>query len=391
MKNETVGTIAKFFDAFQKVNVAAIHHTSNVFSVLNIGTDEVRHSAFLSWLFDPRAEHNEGPRFLRAFLDVVTSSVPLELPHDYQVETELSGVNAIIDIAVHKSGDFLLFIENKTTSPDTRGQHDREIRDMRQLGKTLRVPENRQWAIYLTPNGRHAQGKYRSAWHRAAYNNLGAAFVKLIPEIASARACLLMNDWLETITAFTMTWRNTMTQFTEASRFLGENWATVAAIERAKADLDHELMAILLSVAGELKRQTWWQEGWTFEPYKHGIWTWNTNWLNANGRALVWMGIDPFKASRVFGHNSPPIFHFRPRKGFEEMGNRLREALRVEGFEVLEGKRDLVHRAVLKCARDPAAITTYPEQVHAQLVGLFSDYAAFCMRHREVVEEYVGK
>jgi hypothetical protein len=52
----------------------------NVFNLFGIGADEVRHSAFLAWLFDPAASHGQGARFFAAFLGAAQPPVALALP-----------------------------------------------------------------------------------------------------------------------------------------------------------------------------------------------------------------------------------------------------------------------------------------------------------------------
>ena len=45
----------------------------NIFEVLGIEKSENRHSAFLAWLMDPKANHGLGNYFVRKFLLHVTS------------------------------------------------------------------------------------------------------------------------------------------------------------------------------------------------------------------------------------------------------------------------------------------------------------------------------
>ncbi|MBS3784945.1 MAG: PD-(D/E)XK nuclease family protein, partial [Anaerolineae bacterium] len=209
----------------------------NLFHLLGLQTDEVSHSAFLAWLFDPQAAHGEGGRFMQVFLGAARPRIPLRLPETYTVRTELSGVKSIIDIAVYRVGMFIVYIENKTVSPDTPGQHDREIRDLRRLGLTLKVPEERQYPVYLTPYGRRALGKYRELWHRVSYRDLSLALSRRLPEIFDERTSLLLDDWLDTTRRFGGVWRQIMNELSEASVLLGSSWPTVLSIQTALDDL----------------------------------------------------------------------------------------------------------------------------------------------------------
>ena len=85
----------------------------HLFSFLGIGADEVSHSGFLAWLFDPLGSHGQGSLFLRAFLDAAEPEIALLLPEVYQVQTELNRMTSVVDIAAFKAEDFVLYVENK--------------------------------------------------------------------------------------------------------------------------------------------------------------------------------------------------------------------------------------------------------------------------------------
>ncbi|PYS82631.1 MAG: hypothetical protein DMF70_07785 [Acidobacteria bacterium] len=48
----------------------------NVFRALRLETHEIRHSNFLSWLFDPRESHAQGDLFLSTFVDAIDDAKP---------------------------------------------------------------------------------------------------------------------------------------------------------------------------------------------------------------------------------------------------------------------------------------------------------------------------
>lgn len=361
----------------------------NLFHLLGLETDEVSHSAFIAWLFDPNAAHGQSGRFLQAFLETARPQITLQLPQTYHVQSELSRMTSIVDVAAFQAREFILFVENKTVSPDTHGQHDREIEDLRRLGVTLEVPKERQYPVYLTPYGRRALGKHRESWYRVAYRDLTLSFSSLLEKISDERTHLLLEDWLETTSRFGGIWRHKMNELSEASVLLGSNWPTVLSIERALDDLEEELLTLLFSVEESLVQQDWWKEGWVFRRGKRQIWIGNTDWNDTQGHWPLWMGVYAFKPDNVFGPKSPPIFYFRTRKNYEALGNELWEALRAEGHEVLEGHRHLVHRAIQQCPHDRATVEAYPAQVQEQMVDLFTEYADFAMRHEETVRAHI--
>jgi hypothetical protein len=387
--------IAQLLDAYQalrekQASAGQVNGDENLFALFDVGTDEVTHSALLAWLFDPTGAHGQGARFLRAFLSVARPDIALQLPETYRVETELSRMRSIIDIAAFKAERFVLYIENKTTSPDTPGQHDREIADLRRLGATLQVPVDRQIPIYLTPYGRQARGENSRVWHRVAYRDLAGAFAQVLDDGLNPRTHLLLKDWLETVKTFSGGWKETMTDFSESSVLLGANWPTVLDIEQARTQLDEELHTLLFSLEGDLAQQAWWQHGWVFRRHKgRSIYIGPPQWQDVEGHWPLWMGVYSFNGDHVFGPKTPPVFYFRCRKNYDALGDVLREKLRTEGNEVLDNHRHLVHRAVLQCPHERTAVKSYPVQVREQLVALFTEYVDFAMRHEDIIQAHV--
>jgi hypothetical protein len=364
-------------------------HPSNVFSLFGIEADELSHSAFLAWLFDPAASHSYAECFLEVFLSAAKPRISLELPGEYQVQTELSRMRSIIDIAVYKPYYFILYIENKTVSPDMDGQHDREFEDLRRMGSMLKVPKARQFPIYLTPYGRRARGENQTAWYRVAYQDIGQAFAQRMPEIRDEKTRFLLDDWLDAITSFGGMWRDKMTRLSPTSALLGANWSSVVEITAARERLDQELLALLYTMEHVLAELPWWQQGWQFRRHKTWIYIHKTRWCNAEGRALVTMGIYPFKAENVFGSGSLPHLYIWVRSGCDELRDALRTALESEGYEVLKNQRHLLYHPVMQCPPNQEAIKAYPNQVREQMAALFTEYAEFMLRHEEIIQAYV--
>jgi hypothetical protein len=63
--------------------------------------------------------------------------------------------------------------------------------------------------------------------------------------------------------------------------------------------------------------------------------------------------------------------------------------LHAEGHEVLDNHRHLVHRAILQCPTDRAAVEAYPAQVREQMTALFTEFAEFILRHEDVIRAHV--
>ena len=174
----------------------------NLFSLFKVETDEVRHSRFLAWLLDPGSGHGQGDLFLQAFAEACHLDLPLDALDRYHVRTEFSGAEAIIDILVYKAGAFLIYLENKVLASEGYDQLNRELRDMRRLGRSLQVPKARQHAIFLTPDGRDPVSGDAMHWQAISYSQLARAFEKVLPAIADAKVCDVVQDWIETVSVF---------------------------------------------------------------------------------------------------------------------------------------------------------------------------------------------
>ncbi len=388
----------KRFEAMQQALIAFEAQRSlqrhavgfNTFSLLDVGTDEVRHSAFLAWLLDADAGHAQGDLFIKAFLATCRPAIDLVLPAHYHVQTEFAGVESIVDIVVYQAGTFLLYIENKTVSPAMPDQHDREFRDMRRLGETLGVPPDAQYAIFLTPREHRVYGDSASHWHRVAYRELAATLDELAPTVAETKTRHIVQDWLDTLTDFAGTWRKTMTGFSSESLLVAEHWNTVLDIIRAKANLDRELTELLFSIEADLEILDWWDEDWQFRQYKTEIYIFNPHWLNAEGRAVLYMGVYCFDAAHVFELSTPPQFYVMVRKGYDALNQKMLELTREAGHGVSEGHRHFINRDLQKCATEREAAIAYPDNVRQQIIDLFTEYATLMMRFDETIKQHIA-
>ena len=95
----------------------------NIFQILSISKNEIRHSNFLSWLLDPNQSHKLGDIFLKRFLREVFSSEKFDNIDQADVEgLNFSDVEVLrewknIDILI-KLSDIVVCIENKVLSKE---------------------------------------------------------------------------------------------------------------------------------------------------------------------------------------------------------------------------------------------------------------------------------
>jgi hypothetical protein len=100
---------------------------------------------------------------------------------------------------VVRRGGFLIYLENKVYASEGTEQIDREFRDMRRLGASLKIPEQMQFPVFLTPRGRLPSSGDPAPWRTISYGDLASAFVELLPSIAAPKVKVLLQDWVDTI------------------------------------------------------------------------------------------------------------------------------------------------------------------------------------------------
>lgn len=179
----------------------------NIFQILSLERQEIRHSNFLAYLFDPNETHGLGTRVLRRFirsLDLNGQDIDAEqinLEGEIEVRREWRHIDILI-----VTEDNVILIENKVDSQDGKNQlkRYREIVEENFKGKVLTY-------IYLTPNrsdpldANEAQ-KYVKAGYQDIADSLISilkVFEKSIPErikmyiqdyITSLNRGILMSD-----------------------------------------------------------------------------------------------------------------------------------------------------------------------------------------------------
>ncbi len=125
----------------------------NIFQILRITNNEIRHSNFLSWLLDPSQSHKLGDIFLKRFLREVFSSdkfgdidqVDVEGMDLSKVEIEREWKNIDILIILEK---VVVCIENKVLSKE----HSNQLKRYKEIIEN-QFPDHHQTFVYLTPDG----------------------------------------------------------------------------------------------------------------------------------------------------------------------------------------------------------------------------------------------
>lgn len=133
----------------------------NIFTSLNLINNEIRHSNFLSWLMNPKENHNLKDYFLSSLLKVISmraSSSGINAPSIFNIdnwsfiETEVLREWRNIDILIKDDNRKLIcVIENKIYSKE----HSRQLLRYKKIVET-EYPDYQKIFVYLTIEGDEA-------------------------------------------------------------------------------------------------------------------------------------------------------------------------------------------------------------------------------------------
>ena len=126
----------------------------NIFDVLKVETNEVRHSNFVAWLLDPNGSHKLGNIFLKRFLRQVfasnkfssVSSIDVEAFPLEKVQIQREWKN--IDILISSDEFYVVCIENKIFSKEHSNQLNRYKNIIEE-----NFPNQIKTYVYLSPEG----------------------------------------------------------------------------------------------------------------------------------------------------------------------------------------------------------------------------------------------
>ncbi len=132
----------------------------NLFDVLRITDNEIRHSNILAWLLDPNESHGLGDSFLRGFISGIAVSLEPQdqkvdvlkfLMQDYysfQIHREYKNMDLIISSEKEKTA---VIVENKIWASESKNQ----LKKYYERSRT-EFPDYLILYVFLTPDGREA-------------------------------------------------------------------------------------------------------------------------------------------------------------------------------------------------------------------------------------------
>jgi len=124
----------------------------NVFEALGIERRELMHSGLLAYLLNPRAQHDQGDRMLRSFLERMgIEALPQTLERTTVVCEHSLEERGRLDIALFLPNGRIVGIENKVDA----GERPDQVRDYQLwLSQQQRWVAERHLLVFLTPEGR---------------------------------------------------------------------------------------------------------------------------------------------------------------------------------------------------------------------------------------------
>ncbi|MEO0094121.1 MAG: PD-(D/E)XK nuclease family protein [candidate division WOR-3 bacterium] len=172
----------------------------NILDVLGFTYDELRHSKFLAYLFDPLETHAQGNLFFKIFLK------ELGLPEDYtqidyKVKTEETGDESRIDIEIMSKtrGEkgFMIHIENKVGDAPKRKQIERESRDLLIKADAMGIPKNCRHGYLLSVKNEVNLDGTQFKW--IGWGKIAKCLETFIREAKAERARWVAEQYLECI------------------------------------------------------------------------------------------------------------------------------------------------------------------------------------------------
>lgn len=197
------------------VALDARYHRTNVFQVVGMGSQEIRHSNFIAWLLDPSESHGLGDAFMKVLLtrlyaiadensdEESDGDVSLFEGISLAVLGDLSSLNVAretesnIDIlAWSPSSELVVCIENKVWSGLGNGQLDKY---QTYVEKRFASYRHRVYVL-LTPDGYDVPADMAtnpSSWLSLSYNDIRACLKALLARVSDEKTSMLINDYID--------------------------------------------------------------------------------------------------------------------------------------------------------------------------------------------------
>ena len=141
----------------------------NIFEILKIAKNEIRHSNFLAWLLSPNQSHKLGFMFLKKFIrevcysDKTKNIYQIDIERLDLIEAQIKREWKNIDILIELE-KIVIAIENKTLSKEGENQLKRYKEIINQ-----EYPDRAKIFVFLTPGRDIPKDKDNSDWETISY------------------------------------------------------------------------------------------------------------------------------------------------------------------------------------------------------------------------------
>lgn len=172
----------------------------NIFEILNISNNEIRHSNFLGWILNPKGNHGLDDLFLKRFLrDIFSSEINNEVLQIEVSELDYSDIEIRrewknIDLLIMFS-DIVVCIENKVHSKEHSNQLQRYKETIAE-----EFPSKRKVYVYLTPYGENSSDEEN--YIPLSYENIESNLNRILDIYSSSINDSVLNylkDYLTTL------------------------------------------------------------------------------------------------------------------------------------------------------------------------------------------------
>lgn len=226
--NDSISKLKWLESALQDIKTTKAQ-SINIFEAVGMTTQEIKHSAFLAWLLNPKMPHGLKSLFLKMFLEnllsyernstkigsylankQILSSTGIFSVKDLQELLDDSNLSVLtervltldnddgrIDIFIEsKKAKILIVIENKVFT----STHDDQLkRYVNEFGSHL---DWKKIFVYLTPNGDlpyNTNGKYEKEWCILSYETILDTARAVLTNVHNVKLKNLIGDYIEMV------------------------------------------------------------------------------------------------------------------------------------------------------------------------------------------------
>lgn len=247
--------------------------------IFDIEQNELVHSNFLAWLFDPLGSHGLGSQFGEKFLKKVASKTEnLDLsimdPAKSIVEREVSGDESRLDIRIHDPSDyFQCVIENKILSGEGADQTDRLFRNFHGKSQT-------EVFVFLTLKKR--EKPMNSNFVSLTYHEVLPILQSLLQVSPSAETTFLIRNYVSTLERLIMS--ENFEGFSERTKLYYQYEKYINDVRKA---FDQDRKLILQTLEDGIKNRSWWKPNlWDMERTGGLIRLWKNEWYDGNDKGV---------------------------------------------------------------------------------------------------------